>query len=54
MPYIVGHPVQNPTDFYGRQRQISQLFEIINAVQPQSANIIALPHSGKTSFLRYI
>lgn len=54
MPYIVGHPVQNPTEFYGRQRQILQLFEVIGAAHPQSATIIGLPRSGKTSFLRHI
>jgi hypothetical protein len=54
MPYTVGHPVQNPTDFYGRHRQISQLFEIIGGSHPQSVNILGLPHSGKTSFLRHI
>ncbi len=54
MPYTVGHPVQSPADFYGRQRQINQLFEIIGGGHPQSANIIGLPGSGKTSFLRHI
>lgn len=54
MPYTIGHPVQHPTEFYGRQRQISQLFEIIGTAHPQSANIIGLPRSGKTSFLRTI
>ncbi len=54
MPYTVGHPVQSPADFYGRQRQIAQLFEIIGSAHPQSANIIGLPSAGKTSFLRQI
>lgn len=54
MPYTVGHPVQSFADFYGRQRQITQLFEIIGGAHPQSANIIGLPRSGKTSFLRHI
>ncbi|HRQ37965.1 MAG TPA: AAA family ATPase [Chloroflexota bacterium] len=54
MPYTVGHPVQSPSDFYGRVRQIAQLFETIGGAHPQSANVIALPRSGKTSFLRQI
>lgn len=54
MPYIVGHPVQNPSDFYGRQRQVSRLFEIIGGPQAQSVNVLGLSRSGKTSFLRYI
>lgn len=54
MPYIVGHPVQNPADFYGRQRQLARLYEIIGNPQPQSAAVLGLPHAGKTSFLRHI
>ncbi len=54
MPFIVGHPVQNPSGFYGRQRHISQLFEIIGSPQAQSVNILGLHHAGKTSFLRHI
>lgn len=54
MPYIVGHPVQNPSDFYGRQRQVTRLFEIIGSPQAQSVNILGLKRAGKTSFLRYI
>jgi serine/threonine-protein kinase len=54
MPYTVGRPVQNPADFYGRQRQISRLFEIIGNPQPQSVSLSGLSRAGKTSFLRHI
>lgn len=54
MSYIVGHPVQNPADFHGRQAQISQLFHNIGHANAQSTQILGLKRSGKTSFLRYI
>ncbi len=54
MPYIVGHPVQNPSDFYGREQQVSRLFKVIGGPQAQSIPIIGLNRAGKTSFFQYI
>lgn len=54
MSYIVGHPVQNPADFYGRQSQVSQLFKTIGQPNAQSIQLLGLKRAGKTSFLRYI
>lgn len=54
MPYIVGHPVQNPSDFYGREQQVSRLFKIIGGPQAQSMPVIGLNRAGKTSFFHYI
>lgn len=54
MPYTIGHPVQNPADFYGRHRQISRLYEIIGNPQAQSVTVLGLNRTGKTSFLRYV
>ncbi len=54
MPYTVGHPVQNPAEFYGRQTQISHFFAHIAASQAQSLHIWGLNRSGKTSFLHHV
>ncbi|MCP4358900.1 MAG: hypothetical protein GY796_12850 [Chloroflexi bacterium] len=54
MPYTVGHPVQNPSEFYGRQTQISHFFSNITTSKAQSLHILGLNQSGKTSFLRHV
>ncbi|GAB4272182.1 MAG: hypothetical protein Kow0080_18340 [Candidatus Promineifilaceae bacterium] len=54
MTYIVGHPIKNPGDFYGRYEQIIRFYEIIGGTQTQSISILGLRRAGKTSFLKYI
>ena len=54
MSYIVGHPIKNPVDFYGRYNQIVRFFEIIGGTQGQSLSILGLRRAGKTSFLQYV
>jgi hypothetical protein len=54
MPYIVGHPVKRPGDFYGRSQQLRRFFEIIGGTQAQSVSILGLRRAGKTSFLQYV
>lgn len=54
MPYIVGHPIKNPDDFYGRSQQVSRFFEIVAGTQTQSVSVLGLRRSGKTSFLQYV
>lgn len=54
MPYIVGHPIKKPADFYGRHNQALRFFEIIGGTQAQSVSILGLRRAGKTSFLQYV
>ncbi|MEJ2750706.1 MAG: AAA family ATPase, partial [Anaerolineae bacterium] len=54
MPYIVGHPIKRPEDFYGRSQQTHHFFEIIGGAQTQSVSILGLRRAGKTSFLQYV
>lgn len=54
MSYIVGHPIKNPQDFYGRLQQKKRFFEIISGPQAQSITILGTRRSGKTSFLRHV
>jgi hypothetical protein len=54
MPYIVGHPIKQPADFYGRARQVSRFFEIVAGTQVQSASVLGLRRAGKTSFLQFV
>lgn len=54
MPYIVGHPIKKPEDFYGRSQQTRRFFEIIGGTQAQSVSVLGLRRAGKTSFLQYV
>ncbi len=54
MPYIVGHPIKRPGDFYGRTQQTRRFFEIIGGTQAQSVSVLGLRRAGKTSFLQYV
>ncbi|KAA3661795.1 MAG: hypothetical protein DWQ04_15325 [Chloroflexi bacterium] len=54
MSYIVGHPIKNPADYYGRYNQIIRFFEIIGGTQGQSLSILGVRRAGKTSFLQYV
>lgn len=54
MGYIVGHPIKNPADFYGRYNQVIRFYEIIGGTQAQSLSILGVRRAGKTSFLQYV
>ena len=54
MSYIVGHPIKNPQNFYGRFEQKKRFFDIISGAQAQSITILGARRSGKTSFLRHV
>jgi hypothetical protein len=54
MSYIVGHPIKNPADYYGRYNQIIRFYEIIGGTQGQSLSILGVRRAGKTSFLQYV
>ena len=54
MSYIVGHPIKNPADFYGRYNQVMRFYEIIGGSQGQSLSILGVRRAGKTSFLQYV
>ena len=52
---IVGHPITNPANFFGRTRQINHFFDLVLSERPlESRFIVGVRRSGKTSFLRYI
>jgi hypothetical protein len=53
-PYIVGPPVEDPADFYGRKGEIDRFFENLNGGQLQSVHVVGVQRSGKTSFLKHV
>jgi hypothetical protein len=53
-PYIVGPPVRQLTDFFGRERQTRQFYETLDGAQVQCVSVLGLRRAGKTSFLQHI
>lgn len=53
-PFITGTPITNPSKFYGREKEIKRLFEILKGRTLQNAIIIGPKRSGKTSLLYYL
>lgn len=53
-PYVVGPPIENPVDFYGRQNEINCFFAHLNGTQLHPLEVVGLWRSGKTSFLKYV
>ncbi len=53
-PYLVGPPIRQSFDFFGRAGQTRQFFETLDGVQAQCVSILGLRRAGKTSFLRHV
>ncbi|MEO0708423.1 MAG: toll/interleukin-1 receptor domain-containing protein, partial [Cyanobacteria bacterium J06649_5] len=53
-PFIVGTPITNPHQFFGRQRVITRLFNMLKTHPLQNAAIIGKRRSGKTSLLNHL
>jgi hypothetical protein len=51
-PFIVGRPVRNPHDFYGRKNEIREIFSLIKKQQPVS--LTGQRRTGRTSILHHI
>lgn len=53
-PYIVGPPVRQSADFFGRSRQAQTFFDTLAGAQTQCVSILGLRRAGKTSFLQHV
>lgn len=53
-PFITGSPIKHPSRFFGRQRELKRLFQIIKRHPLQNAAIIGKRRIGKTSLLHYL
>ncbi len=53
-PFIVGPPITHPARFYGREREIRRLLNLIKRLPLQNAAIIGPRRSGKTSLLHFL
>ena len=52
--FITGVPITHPCRFFGRQRQLKRLFNLLKRRPLQNAAIIGQRRSGKTSLLNYL
>lgn len=53
-PFIVGPPITHPRAFFGRERAVRRLFDLLRRPPLQNAAIIGPRRSGKTSLLHYL
>jgi hypothetical protein len=53
-PFITGTPITNPRCFFGRQKELKRLFDLLKRHPLQNAAIIGKRRSGKTSLLHYL
>lgn len=53
-PFVVGPPVTNPRQFFGRRRELQQIFHGWQGETLEHLAIIGPRRSGKTSLLHYI
>ncbi|MEZ4731508.1 MAG: toll/interleukin-1 receptor domain-containing protein [Caldilineaceae bacterium] len=53
-PFVVGPPITDPRHFFGYERELRRLFNLLRRTPLQNAAIIGSLRSGKTSFLLYL
>src|SRR3569832_801233 len=53
-PFITGPTITHPRNFFGRQRELKRLFDLLKRYPLQNAAIIGKRRSGKTSLLHYL
>ncbi|MFB2983917.1 ATP-binding protein [Microseira sp. BLCC-F43] len=53
-PFITGSPITDPRCFFGRQKELKRLFDLLKRRPLQNAAIIGKKRSGKTSLLHYL
>ncbi|MEB3179532.1 MAG: ATP-binding protein [Nostocaceae cyanobacterium] len=53
-PFITGPPITHPREFFGREKELKRLFNLLKKRPLQNAAIIAKRRLGKTSLLHYL
>ncbi|MDZ8028907.1 MAG: ATP-binding protein [Nostoc sp. DedQUE11] len=53
-PFITGAPITQPRYFFGREKELKRLFNLLKRHPLQNAAIIGKKRSGKTSLLHYL
>jgi len=53
-PFVAGPPITHPRHFFGRERELKRLFNLLKHPPLQNAAIIGSRRSGKTSLLLHL
>lgn len=53
-PFVAGPPLVDPRHFFGRERELKRLFNMLKRLPLQNGAIIGPRRSGKTSLLHYL
>ncbi len=53
-PFVVGPPITEPHQFFGREYIVKRIFELWKYTPLQHISIVGLKRSGKTSLLHYL
>ena len=52
--FITGNPITQPCKFFGRERELKRIFQLLNRHSLQNVAIIGDKRIGKTSLIHYI
>jgi len=53
-PFTYGNPISEPSHFFGRRREVDQIFSRLRNVEFESSSIVGGRRVGKTSLLTYL
>ncbi|MBE2201907.1 MAG: AAA family ATPase [Anaerolinea sp.] len=53
-PFVAGPPITRPAQFFGRERELKRLFNLLKRLPLQNAALVGPRRSGKTSLLHYL
>ncbi len=53
-PFVVGPPVTHPRQFFGREAELTRIFDVLRGYPLQNVAIVGPYRSGKTSLLHYL
>jgi len=53
-PFTYGNPISDPARFFGREREIDQVFSRLRNVEAESSSLVGERRVGKTSLLNYL
>ena len=53
-PFTYGNPISDPAHFFGRQREVEQVFSRLGNREAESSSIVGERRVGKTSLLNYL
>lgn len=53
-PFIYGNPISDPRQFFGRSREVEQIFGRLHNAEFESSSVVGERRMGKTSLLKYL